>query len=59
MAEIGVVVLVLACFVIGALWNRNNFGSRQDVLRMFNRFRSISHQHAYEFMKDLPSRPLQ
>ena len=44
-----VVVVVVLCFLIGSLWNRNNFGSRQDVLRLFNRFFSDSHRHAADY----------
>lgn len=57
MAEIVVVALIVACFVVGTLLDRDNLGSRQYVVGMFNRFRSISHQQAFESMKQLP-RPL-
>ena len=49
MAELVVIALVVLLFLVGSLWNRNNFGSRQDVLRFFDRFFSDSHRTATDY----------
>ena len=49
MAELTVVAIVVLCFVLGSLWDRNNFGSRQDVLQLFDRFFSESHRQASDY----------
>jgi len=51
MAEIVVIALIVFCFVIGALRPRFNFGSRQEVLQMFNRFWSVSHLQAFDYAR--------
>jgi hypothetical protein len=51
MAEFVVIALIVCCFVVGALRPRFNFGSRQEVLRMFNSFWSVSHLQAYDYAR--------
>jgi len=55
MAEIVVIVLIVCCFVLGTLRPRFNFGSRQEVLRMFNSFWSGSHPQAFDYPR--PQQP--
>jgi len=44
-----VAAIVVLCFMAGSLWDRNNFGSRQDVLRLFHQFFSDSHRNAADY----------
>jgi hypothetical protein len=49
MAEFVVIALIVGCFALGSLRPRFNFGSRQEVLQMFNRFWSVSHRQAFDY----------
>ena len=52
MAEIVVIALIVCCFVLGTWRPRFNFGSRQEVLRMFNGFWSVSHRQAHDYARE-------
>ena len=54
MTTLTIVAVVLLCFLLGSLLDRNNFGSRQDVLRLFQFFFSDSHRQASGYASQRP-----
>ena len=56
-----VIAIAVLGFVLGTLKTRYNFGSRQEVLRLFNHLSPEFHAHAFDDLarrdKQTPFRP--